>query len=192
MNITYIHHSSFLVEEASVFLLFDYTEGKIPPIPSDAPLYVLVSHSHGDHFSPAIFDLGKKHPRIRFLLSSDISVKSVPQEYRNDPDRLIFLPPHTVWEDSLLKVETFASNDLGVAFWCTLGNRQIYHAGDLNNWFWEGDEEDFRLQEMYHTELKKMAGRTADVAFVPLDPRLGDAFCLGNEYQIEENIRCGK
>lgn len=30
MKITYIHHSSFLVELESVYLLFDYTEGVIP------------------------------------------------------------------------------------------------------------------------------------------------------------------
>ena len=29
MKITYIHHSSFLVELESVYLLFDYTEGVI-------------------------------------------------------------------------------------------------------------------------------------------------------------------
>ncbi len=29
-EITYIHHSSFLVELESVYLLFDYTEGVIP------------------------------------------------------------------------------------------------------------------------------------------------------------------
>ena len=69
MNVTFIHHSSFLVEEASVFLLFDYTEGQIPLLPKDAPLYVLASHSHGDHFSPAIFALAKEHPNVRFVLS---------------------------------------------------------------------------------------------------------------------------
>ena len=181
MNVTFIHHSSFLVEEASVFLLFDYTEGQIPLLPKDAPLYVLASHSHGDHFSPAIFALAKEHPNVRFLLSSDIPLTAVPEEYRNKPDIVAFLQPGEVWKDNLLQVETFASNDLGIAFWCTVGDRQIYHAGDLNNWFWEGDEEDLRLQELYRIELQKMAGRTADAAFVPLDPRLGDAFFLGVE-----------
>ncbi|MBR1813576.1 MAG: MBL fold metallo-hydrolase [Lachnospiraceae bacterium] len=209
MNVTFIHHSSFLVEEASVFLLFDYTEGQIPPLPKDAPLYVLASHGHGDHFSPAIFALAKEHPNVRFLLSSDIPLEAIPEEYRNEPDMketlspdlhrckpdiatvpqpgghrtspdiVTFLQPGEIWKDNLLQVETFASNDQGIAFWCTVGDRQIYHAGDLNNWFWEGDEEDLRLQELYRIELQKMAGRTADAAFVPLDPRLGDAFFLG-------------
>ena len=30
MKITYIHHSSFLVELESVYLLFDYTEERFP------------------------------------------------------------------------------------------------------------------------------------------------------------------
>ena len=31
MRITYVHHSSFLVELNQIDLLFDYTEGVLPP-----------------------------------------------------------------------------------------------------------------------------------------------------------------
>lgn len=37
MKITYIHHSSFLVETASCMMLFDYTEGAIPALTSEKP-----------------------------------------------------------------------------------------------------------------------------------------------------------
>ena len=50
MKITYIHHSSFLVELESVYLLFDYTEGVIPGLKREKPLLVLESHRHGDHY----------------------------------------------------------------------------------------------------------------------------------------------
>ena len=35
MKITYIHHSAFLVETESAYLLFDYFQGKLPEF-SDA------------------------------------------------------------------------------------------------------------------------------------------------------------
>ena len=56
MKITYIHHSSFLVEMEQIALLFDYFEGEIPEIRQDQLLIVFASHRHGDHFSPGIFE----------------------------------------------------------------------------------------------------------------------------------------
>ena len=70
MNITYIHHSAFLVETASAWLLFDYFEGELPAIPVEKPLYVFSSHIHADHFSRKIFGLAR--PGVTFLLSADI------------------------------------------------------------------------------------------------------------------------
>ena len=72
MKITYIHHSSFLVEMEQIALLFDYFEGEIPEIRQDQLLIVFASHRHGDHFSPGIFDLAENHPKIWFVLSDDI------------------------------------------------------------------------------------------------------------------------
>lgn len=41
MKITYIHHSSFLVELEHVSMLFDYYAGQLPEIRKDRPLVVL-------------------------------------------------------------------------------------------------------------------------------------------------------
>lgn len=81
----------------------------------------------------------------------------------------------------VLTVETFRSNDEGVSFWCRIDGHTIYHAGDLNHWYWEGEEEEWNrgMTAAYHAELERMAGRTADVAFLPLDPRLERWFYLG-------------
>ena len=81
MKITYIHHSSFLVEMEQIALLFDYFEGEIPEIRQDQLLIVFASHRHGDHFSPGIFDLAENHPKIWFVLSGDIWRKRVPEEF---------------------------------------------------------------------------------------------------------------
>ena len=56
MKITYIHHSAFLVETESAYLLFDYFQGKLPEFSEEKPLYVFASHRHPDHFSKITFE----------------------------------------------------------------------------------------------------------------------------------------
>ena len=174
MNITYIHHSAFLAETESACLLFDYFEGELPPIPLQKPLYVLASHIHGDHFSKKIFSIA--HPDITFLLSFDIPETAVPIGVN-----ACFLQPHETWKDAIVSVETFRSTDEGVAFWCSVDGKEIYHAGDLNHWYWEGEDEQWNrdMTAAYRSEVAGMAGKTADIAFLPVDPRLGDWFYLG-------------
>ena len=178
MKITYIHHSAFFIEMKTASLLFDYFEGALPEIPADKPLYVFSSHRHGDHFSDVIFELAKNHENIMFVLSSDIWVKRVPVDLR---DRAVFLEPDETWSDDVLKVETYKSTDEGVAFWCTVDGKEIYHAGDLNHWYWEGEDEQWNadMTKAYRAEIEKMRGRKADAAFLPLDLRLEQWFYLG-------------
>ena len=171
MKITYIHHSAFLVETESACLLFDYFEGDLPSIPQEKPLYVLSSHNHHDHFSQMIFSL--EHPNITYLLSRDIS--------ETGKSNVHYLQPDETWSDGILSLETFRSTDEGVAFWCRVDGREIYHAGDLNHWYWEGEDDQWNadMTAAYRAEVAKMTGRTADVAFIPVDPRLDNWFYLG-------------
>ena len=70
--------------------------------------------------------------------------------------------------DAKIRVHTLTSTDAGVAFVVETQGKRIYHAGDLNWWHWESG----RLEGMYF-----------DVAFVPLDPRLGNGYDWGiNEF----------
>lgn len=178
MKITYIHHSAFMVETESACMLFDYFEGAVPETPAEKPLYVFASHCHGDHFSEVIFDLAKDHKKILFILSSDIWTKRVPAELQV---KAVSLAPDQKWSDGILTVETYKSTDEGVAFWCTIDGREIYHAGDLNHWYWEGEDEQWNrdMTKAYRAEIEKMRGRKADAAFLPLDPRLETWFYLG-------------
>ena len=83
MKITYIHHSAFLVETESAYLLFDYFQGKLPEFSEEKPLYVFASHRHPDHFSKVIFELEEKHPKIHYILAFDIWSKRF-GDYRVD------------------------------------------------------------------------------------------------------------
>lgn len=193
MKITYIHHSSFLVELPQVSLLFDYVEGRLPEINQDKPLIVLASHAHGDHFSPMIFTLRDRAKAVRFILSSDIHKRRVPGELM---EQTLFVKPHEQVRLELLqsqttdflKIQTFDSTDQGVAFLLQIGKKLLYHAGDLNNWVWDGEPQadNEAMSARYHRELERLAEAVRhtesgqiDTAFVPLDPRQEQDFSLG-------------
>ena len=65
MNVTYIHHSSFLIETESCYYLIDYFQGSIPALNPGKPVIVLASHKHHDHYQKSVFniltDMGMQH-----------------------------------------------------------------------------------------------------------------------------------
>ncbi|GLC78168.1 MBL fold metallo-hydrolase [Lacrimispora brassicae] len=207
MKITYIHHSAFLVELETVALLFDYTEGSLPKINDKKPLLVFASHRHGDHFSEIILGIINEHEKTRYVLSDDISKGRLPKELLSEA---VFMKPgerigFCISEGSLivpasedkkadLEILTLRSTDEGVAFLIEAEGRVIYHAGDLNNWRWEGEPDDWndRMAKKYSGEVDKLSGMDIDVAFLPLDPRQENAFCLGfDEFMRKTRVSYG-
>lgn len=163
MKITYIEHSAFLIETQHQLFLFDYAQGKLPALHPHKPLYVFISHAHGDHYSSGIYHI--EHPAITYVLSADITT-SYPH---------IAVKPHEQYRFDGLEVNTLSSTDEGVAFdiWCEEG--RIYHAGDLNWWDWGEEDslqESIAMKEAYLREMERIAQRHYRVAFVPVDPRL--------------------
>ena len=174
MKITYLDHSGFAVEYKKYVLIFDWYKGKLPEFDSEKEIYVFSSHSHYDHFDRKIFELENIYPNIRYVLSADITEKPV-------PSKVWFVIADKEYRIGNLKVQTLHSTDAGVAFLVYVDDRIIYHAGDLNNWVWEGEPEEYncRMSEAFHSELLKIAGNHIDVAFMLLDPRQGKDFYLG-------------
>ncbi len=172
--VTYIEHSCFLVETAECYLLFDYYCGEVPlPALNPAkPLLLFNSHAHHDHFSKEIFSLRDRYPRALFVLSADIPVPTAVQPFTCPmlPHEHRFL--QLAGGRGTVSIDTLRSNDEGVAFIIRIGELCIYHAGDLNNWWWDGDVEDQKLADIYHEELEHIRGRHFTAAFIPLDPRL--------------------
>lgn len=176
VKVTYVHQSSFMVETGQACLLFDFAGGIMPMFSEGKEIYVLVTHGHSDHYSHEIFELAEQYPNVNYLLSSDIPIDDVPELVL---EKTTFLQPDMKWKDKHVSLETFASNDQGIALWCHVDGFDIYHAGDLNNWYWNGDAEDAASEKAYHAELDKLAGRCPDFAFIPVDPRLGDNYFRG-------------
>ncbi|MGL4911041.1 MAG: MBL fold metallo-hydrolase, partial [Romboutsia sp.] len=174
MKITYIHHSSFSVELDTCTLLFDYFKGDLPKFNKDKKLYVFSSHQHYDHFDPIIFSLEKEYENVTYILSDDITV--------NESKNTVFVKPNSRLKIDNLNIQTLESTDLGVAFIVSVDGKNIYHAGDLNWWHWEGelsDEENEQMGERYKKEINKIKNMNFDVAFIPLDSRQGVQYYLG-------------
>jgi len=78
-------------------------------------------------------------------------------------------------------LQTLLSTDKGVAFLLTCPWGSIYHAGDLNDWITEETPEKERRQMtgQYLASIGKLKGKSLDVAFLPLDPRLGKYYANG-------------
>lgn len=196
MTVTYIYHSGFLVETAVCYYLFDYFRGEIPGLDTDKPIFVFVSHRHPDHYNPDVFAMlaGMGMKCIIGVLAKDIPEKKRPacQEKTHMEIRIVTF--HQTYElpcDTVL--ETLQSTDRGVAFIVKCPEGTIYHAGDLNDWVLDSGTIQYNKQMTgsYRHEINILARTAIDVAFHPLDPRLGDNYDKGLLYLLKK-VKTGR
>ncbi len=185
MKVTYIYHSGFLVETRDCYYLFDYYRGNLPGMDPDKPVIIFASHAHQDHYNKKIFsilhDIGMR--KVTAVLAKDISKRKYPahtEVIRVRHDEEYELPCGT-------RLRTLLSTDAGVAFLVTCPEGTIFHAGDLNDWVWEGEpEQDNRqMTGSYRHEIHKLKDIPVDIAFLPLDPRQEDYYARGILYFLE-------
>lgn len=180
MRIVYIGHSGFYIEGRNSCLLFDYYNGDLPQIDPGKKLFVFSSHRHHDHFNPEIFRLNADY----WILGRDFSLSpGIRIKYGIDDD--MFSRCRRIKTDEVLRLDgveirALRSTDEGAAFHVSFEGRQIYHAGDLNQWVWREDANyDRQMTADYLREIEKLRGVDFDAAFLPLDPRQGEDFYLG-------------
>ena len=178
MKVTFIDHSGFAVELAHTILIFDYSQGEIPEYQEDKKIFVFVSHNHEDHYNQKIWKLKEKYPEVVYILSDDIHTTK----------EAVFMAPYETRDLGEVRIETFKSNDLGVAFLVKAEGKTIYHAGDLNWWHWNGEPEKDNLyyKKTFQQEMERLKGRQVDFAFMLLDPRQEDKYCWGMNYFLEK------
>jgi L-ascorbate metabolism protein UlaG (beta-lactamase superfamily) len=194
-KIHYLYHSGFSVETPNYFLVFDYyndtpdgsernlLSGVISPddIKNKNNVFVFSSHSHEDHFNPVIFKWEEYNPNINYILSSDIKLDKMKNNYFN-------MIPYEVLKLGGSSISTFGSTDIGVSFLVQVDDITIFHSGDLNWWHWKEDSEKEKKQaeEMFKAEIENISLNKIDIAFFPVDPRLEEFCSIGAEYFIEE------
>ena len=185
MTVTYLYHSGFVVEFDDIVLVFDYYKGELPETVRGKKLYVFSSHYHKDHFQYKVFDWALEYDAT-YVLSKDIRTKG-------PEGRTVKVKRRQNLSVDELQIQTLRSTDEGVAFLVRVKGITLYHAGDLNWWHWEeeGPEYNEKMKRDYQAEIGTIEGEHIDLGFVPLDPRLEEAYGWGIDYFMRhtETIR---
>ena len=196
MRLVYINHSGFAVEADGFALLFDYFRdsdrdpqrgyvyGEL--LAREGPLYVFASHFHPDHFNPEVLRWKERKADVHYLFSRDILKRR-----RAKADDALFMSKGDTFADERIKVTMCGSTDVGGSFLVQVGDKLIFHAGDLNNWHWEEEstpQEIAQMEGSFKKELNDLAQLTPrlDVAMFPVDPRIGGDFMRGARQFIDK------
>ncbi|MFV0470292.1 MAG: MBL fold metallo-hydrolase [Dysgonomonas sp.] len=195
MKLTYIFHSGFAIESDNLTIIIDYYKDSADDghgvvheklLNNAGKIYVLSSHSHFDHFNPEILTWKKIRPDIKYIFSKDILT-----EHLAEVGDATFIDKLDTFEDNHLKIKAFGSTDIGISFYMELQGKQIFHAGDLNNWHWNEESTPQEIEEAtnyYLTELNLLAENVhhLDLAMFPVDPRLGKDYMLGAKQFLDK------
>lgn len=161
-EVGYWGHSGFSVRTPGRLLAFDLVGGAMPPpAPADRAL-IFISHAHGDHFDPRALGLGAARFGGFDLPESAACLRMRPGE-------------EALWDGA--RVRAFPSTDEGVSFWVEADGARVFHAGDLNFWHWRAQsspEEVREAEDAFEAALAQLAGLPMDIAFFPVDARLGE------------------
>jgi len=188
-KITHLFHSGFIVETENHTLVFDYFN---PRTNSNSPssgllnfhyfaekdnVFVFVSHSHSDHYTPEIFKWQSLNPNIKYILSDDVKAKDIKPNY-------YFMKKYEELKIDKIKIKTYGTTDRGLSFLVKVDGLSIFHSGDLNWWHWKDDSPQVQAKEErdFKDEIEKIKDEKIDIAFVPVDPRLEEFYYLAGEY----------
>lgn len=132
----YLGHSGYAFQTRNHLLIFDYwSRGRAPDEPAlcngfidpteiaGQNVTVFVSHEHGDHLDPVIFEWADAVPDIRYFTGCPAETDVAYEQ----------LAPRTVREVDGLIIRTIESNDSGLGFLVEVDGLVIYHAGDHAN-----------------------------------------------------------
>ncbi len=186
MTVTYYHHSGFSVASGDLLLVFDYWRGlgrKFPEALGVTPetlarfkeVIVFISHDHEDHFDGVVYAWEQYAPAT-YVIAEDMP-EGVKGHRMKKGDELSL--------SERVQVKAYGSTDAGVSFLVTLDGMKFFHAGDLNFWHWREVSNARQIQEAdddFRNEMKDLQGAEMDVAFFPVDPRMGMLFDAGANY----------
>lgn len=165
-QVWYLGHSGWAVRTRHYMLIFDYwTRGRTPDEPGLCNGYLapaelaglnvlaFVSHSHRDHYDPAIWSLRDKLPGIRYVLGFR------PPESQECE---VMEPRQTRTIDGVT-ITTTRANDEGVGFLVSVDGVVLFHAGDHAN-------RNEAVTEDFSAEIEFVAARTPriDLCFLPV------------------------
>ena len=186
MTVTYYHHSGFSVASGDILLVFDYWRGKKVRLPEELgvtpdmlALYneviVFISHEHEDHFDEVVYSWAQYAP-VTYIIADSLPEGAKGRRMKKGDEMSL---------SERVQVKAYGSTDAGVSFLVTLDGMKFFHAGDLNFWHWREVSNARQIQEAdedFRAEMADLQGVEIDVAFFPVDPRLGMLFDAGANY----------
>ncbi len=162
----YTEHSGWAVKTANHLLVFDYFKPDPAPdqpgmangwiVPAeigDLPLTVFISHSHGDHYMPSVFDWKKEIQNITYVAGFKPEGK----------DGYSLLPVHEKKVMNGMEIIPIESNDSGQGYFVKVDGVTIFHPGDHAN-----RQRDFSGPFKKEIDYLADQGLKADILFVPV------------------------
>jgi len=162
----YLGHSGWAIKTGNHLLVFDYYKGTTPP---DTPLLangtinpqeikdlnvtVFVSHSHGDHYTPGVFDWKKDIKDITYVMGFKPEKQS----------GYTYMGPRETKAINGMEITTIESNDSGVGFFVKVDGVSIFHSGDHAN-----RKQDFSGPFKKEIEFLADKGLKPDIFFAPV------------------------
>lgn len=200
MEIYYLDNSGFALFLEKSLIIFDYyrtvtdsphknVSGGIisrEDLISRKNVYIFASHIHPDHFNPVIFKWQDIRPDIRYFLDSDIKKNALVKNLTH----AVTMKKGDVLKDGGICVHAFGSTDIGSSFYIEVEGFKIFHAGDLNYWHWRDSSSHAYAENARKGFYMEMASiekniDSIDLAFFPVDPRIGEGYDEGAVYFIE-------
>lgn len=186
MTVTYYYHSGFSVASGDTLLVFDYWTGKSRKIPEAlgvtpeklarfSEVIVFITHEHEDHFDEVVYSWSQYAP-VTYIIADCLPESAKGYRLAKGGEMTI---------SDRIHVKAYGSTDSGVSFLVTLDGMKFFHAGDLNFWHWREVCNARQIQqadEDFRGEVADIQGEEIDVAFFPVDPRMGMLFDAGANY----------
>lgn len=167
-------HCGYSVETEDQLLVFDWISGSIPE--TDKTKICFVTHSHQDHYNPAIFEMDFDY----YIVSDDVDCELKTNRIKVKMGETVTIAG--------LEIHVYGSTDLGVSFEVIEKDLILFFAGDLNNWHWRlesTDEEIESMQNWYLALIEPLRNKKFNLIFFDIDPRLQVDYDLGIKQLLE-------
>ena len=88
------------------------------------------------------------------MLSNDIILQETDSS-------ISFMGPYEEIELAGVKIKSYGSTDIGISFMVYVDGINIFHAGDLNWWYWWDDtpEEIEKAERWFKEEVERIVGK---------------------------------
>ena len=198
MKITSLGHSGFLIQTIDYMIIIDWVEeneNRLPDVVKEAKkVFVMSTHGHHDHFSKSIFNISKTCKNVVYILSKDI------EDIVNDKQtelKIHYINKGETFIDNETNfgVKAYGTTDIGVSFLMKIEGKNVFHAGDLNNWHWEKESTEEEIEEaekMFHEELDYLYEDVDEmsVAMFPVDARMEGDYARGARQFLQKFRVC--